>query len=346
MKKMKSILLFIIALIITGCHSLPETTNPLKSLKQLDDGLFFFEYIGDYGFDVFLEQGGAKVNEDIAKYLGEFIAAKKYISPAKDEKSNVRITIPDFGCSSIVAKKENGDAIFGRNYDWMRDSSAVIIHTKPDSGYESISTSSLEFIGLKRNWKPNRSHKKNEIILACIYVPLDGMNEKGLYISNLVAGDKEKTAQNTGKTSVTTTTAIRLVLDKAATVDEAIALLENHDMHSVIGFAHHFAIADASGKSVAVEWVDNKMYVSETKVLTNFYVTESPKKGQGCQPTSYNCLKELGDKNNWILDANQIRDGLKDVKYKTTWSCVYEPSDKRITYYLRENFNKPIKIEF
>lgn len=76
MKKMKSILLFIIALIITGCHSLPETTNPLKSLKQLDDGLFFFEYIGDYGFDVFLEQGGAKVNEDIAKYLGEFIAAK------------------------------------------------------------------------------------------------------------------------------------------------------------------------------------------------------------------------------------------------------------------------------
>ena len=228
----------------------------------------------------------------------------------------------------------------------MRDSSAVIIHTKPEGGYESISTSSLEFVGVKRSWLPSRNHKKNEIILACIYVPLDGMNEKGLYISNLVAGDKEKTAQNTGKTSVTTTTAIRLVLDKAATVDEAVALLENYDMHSVIGFAHHFAIADASGKSVAVEWVDNKMYVSEAKVLTNFYVTESPKKGQGCPPTSYNSLKELGDKNNWILDANQIRDGLKDVKYKTTWSCVYEPSDKRITYYLRENFDKPIRIEF
>lgn len=346
MKKIKSILILIALLIITSCCSLPKEVNPVKSLKQLDDGLYLLDYVGDYDFDNFLAQGGAKSNDEIATFLTDFITKRTYQSNTKHEPSNVKISLPEFGCSSIVAKKANGDAIYGRNYDWMSDSTVVIVHTKPDNGYESISTSSLEFVGLKRDWKPSRNYKKNEIVLATIYIPLDGMNEKGLYVSNLVAGDHEKTAQNTGKTALTSTTATRLILDKAATVDEAIELLKNHDMYSAISFAQHLAIADATGKAVAVEWVNNKLYVSESKVLANFYVTDSPKKGEGLQTPSYYRLERLGNKNNWILDANQVRDGLKLCKYNTRWSCVYEPGDKKITYYLREKFEKPFIIEF
>ena len=36
-----------------------KVTSRMMSIVCID-GLFFFEYIGDYGFDVFLEQGGAK----------------------------------------------------------------------------------------------------------------------------------------------------------------------------------------------------------------------------------------------------------------------------------------------
>ena len=347
MKKLKSILLLIATLIFAGCSSVPKAeVNPLKQIKQLADGLFLLEYTGDYWFDNFLAQGGAKTNEELASFIEKELKNEQWKIPPLDENSKVKITLPKFGCSSIVAKKANGDAIYGRNYDWMKDSSVLIIHTKPTNGYESISTSSMEFLGQDRNWKPKRNPAKNEIAIAAIYVPLDGMNEKGLYIADLVAGDNEKTAQNTGKIAVTTTTAMRLVLDKAATVDEAIELLKNHDMNSVIGFAHHFAIADASGKSVAVEWVNNQMYICETKVLANFYVTDCPKTGRGLHTPIYGRLERLGNKNNWILDANQIRDGLKSVKGNTTWSCVYEPDDKKITYYLRENFEKPIIIEF
>ena len=49
-----------------------------------------------------------------------------------------------------------------------------------------------------------------------------------------MAGDDEKKEQERGKTSIITADAIRLVLDKA------LALIEEYDMHSVIGLALFF----------------------------------------------------------------------------------------------------------
>ena len=49
-----------------------------------------------------------------------------------------------------------------------------------------------------------------------------------------MAGDDEKTEQERGKTSIITADAIRLVLDKA------LALIEEYDMHSVIGWTLFF----------------------------------------------------------------------------------------------------------
>ena len=42
---------------------------------------------------------------------------------------------------------------------------------------------------------------------------------------------KIPSSQNTEKPDITTTTAIRLLLDQAATVEEAIALLEQYDFN-------------------------------------------------------------------------------------------------------------------
>ena len=43
--------------------------NNLKQIKQLADGLFLLEYTGDYWFDNFLAQGGAKTNEELASFI-------------------------------------------------------------------------------------------------------------------------------------------------------------------------------------------------------------------------------------------------------------------------------------
>ena len=346
MKNLKLIAVFAISLIFASCTTFKAEIEAVNSIKKLGSDLFFLEWTGDYGLDDFLAEGGAKDNEELALFLDDAFKKGKWTSSKNTENSKIKITVPDFGCSSIVAKTENGNAIFGRNYDWIKDSVIMIVHTKPDNGYESISTSSMDFFGVKKGWQPTKNFSKDSIALVSIYVTLDGMNEKGLYVANLVAGDQERTAQNTEKTKLTTTTALRVLLDKAATVDEAIALLENFDMNSVIGFAHHFAIADASGKSVAVEWVDGKMYVCETKVLTNFYVADTHKKGRGVGVGNFKHLEHVGNTNNWILTPEQVKTALRTIKGNTRWSCVYEPVNKKISYYIRENFENPVIIEF
>ena len=346
MKNLKLILIFALAFIFTSCGIFKAEKEAINSIKKLGDDLFFLEWTGDYGLDDFLAEGGAKDNEELALFLDDAFKKGKWTSPKNQEDSKIKITVPDFGCSSIVGKTENGDGIFGRNYDWAKDSTIMIVHTKPDNGYESISTSSMEFFGVQKGWEPTGNFNKDLIALVSIYVALDGMNEKGLYVANLVAGDQEKIAQDTGKTALTATTALRVLLDKAATVDEAIALLESFDMNSSIGFAHHFAIADATGNSVAVEWVDGKMYVCETKILTNFYVADSRKKGVGVGTGNFRHLEHVGNTNNWILTPEQVKTALWTIKRNTRWSCVYEPENKKITYYIRENFENPVIIEF
>lgn len=56
------------------------------------------------------------------------------------------------------------------------------------------------------------------LTLAALYAPLDGMNEKGLCVSVNTIQDSAAISQDTDKPDITTTTAVRLLLNRAATV--------------------------------------------------------------------------------------------------------------------------------
>lgn len=240
-----------------------------NSIEKLEDGLYSMEYNGDYGFDDFLARGGAASDGEVANYLASFLSHGFY-------KMESDVQTGEFGCSTICTQDEHGTVLFGRNYDW-EECQTMIVHTKPKDGYESVSTCCLDFLGFSEGYAPDGSMMDRIQTLAAIYVPLDGMNEKGLVVADLMAGDNEETHQNTEKPDLTTTTAIRLLLDRAADVDEALMLLRQYDMNSSIGSAHHLSIADTSGKSVVVEYVDGEMLVTETKVVTNHYLSECEK---------------------------------------------------------------------
>lgn len=158
----------------------------------------------------------------------------------------------EYGCSTLAAKSSDGRAIFGRNFDW-EPSKTMLIHTVPKNGYESISTCCLNFLGFGEDWTPDGGMGDKFMALAAVYVPLDGMNEKGLCVADLIVKDGEIIHQDTEKPDLTITSAIRLLLDKAATVDEAVELLEQYDINFSIDSSHHFSIADATGRSVVEE---------------------------------------------------------------------------------------------
>lgn len=66
--------------------------------------------------------------------------------------------------------------------------------------------------------------------VAAPFAPMDGMNEKGLCVAVLMIQDSPGFHQDTGKPDLTTTTAVRLLLDQAADVEEAVEVLARYDI--------------------------------------------------------------------------------------------------------------------
>lgn len=352
-KKVWLWILFALALIIMifvmGAWSMfGEKLTAAMTVTKLNDGLYSMSYVGDYGFDAYMEQGGGSTAEEMAEYITSFLSNGFYTMDTEEMEDAV------VGCSAITVKDSAGNMLFGRNYDW-ETCQTMIVHTKPVNGYASVSTVCLDFLGFGEDWLPDANMGNQFMALAAVYVPLDGMNEKGLCIADLMAGDKEETHQDTGKVDLTTTAAIRLVLDHAATVDEAIALLQDIDIHSDIGSAHHFAICDATGRSVVVEYVDNQMYVVESPIVTNHYLADVDKQGTGSEQSHarFETLSDLYDRASGVMTTEQVKEALAAVSQsnfdneyeETMWSIVFVPETRTAFVYFRENYQERYVVE-
>jgi hypothetical protein len=127
-----------------------------------------------------------------------------------------------------------------------------------------------------------------------------------------------------------------MLLNKAADVDEAIELLESYDLHGSMGMMVHFAISDASGKNVVAEYIDNQLVVTETPVVTNFYLAQGEKHGIGTAQSKerYDILMDRYNKNE-SMTSNQVRNALDRVSKdnfeefsSTEWSIVFDQEKK------------------
>ena len=314
--------------------------SPTSEIVELENGFSAVRYDGDYGFDGFLAGGGASSDGEVVEYLASNLLSDLNLG---DLLEGI------FGCSTIAVQSPEGDALFGRNFDW-ENCEAMVVESHPENGYASLSTVNMDFItqnvgggmvGLALNLDEVKT-------LAALYAPLDGMNEAGLAVSVNMIQDSAAIKQDTDKPDITTTTAIRLLLDQAGDVDEALELLGQYDLHGSMGMMIHFAIADSTGRSVAVEYVDNKMVVTETPVLTNFYLAEGGKQGIGTQQSHerydilMNQLEETPQ-----MGMEDVRDALDSVSKdnfgefeSTEWSIVMNLSAGEARYYHRENYNR------
>ncbi|MBO5245713.1 MAG: hypothetical protein J6B28_00445, partial [Eubacterium sp.] len=124
-----AVLVVCVALFLAGAWSMfGEKVTAAMTVEKLEDGLYTMCYEGDYGFDAYMEQGGAGSSEEMANYITSFLSNGFYSNDA-----NVT-TSADFGCSTITVKDAAGNVCFGRNYDWDK-CMTMIVHTKPENGY-------------------------------------------------------------------------------------------------------------------------------------------------------------------------------------------------------------------
>ena len=343
-KGIKIALLSVLGLVIVaGVFMWMEFGALIKSANscvKLDDGLYYMEYKGDDGFDGLMAKGGFEKADDMVGYIIEFLSTGHY-------KPEVETSKEPYGCSALTVKTPDGSVMMGRNFDFP-SAIGVIMHCIPDKGYETITTFNVEFYQFGEEFKPE-GFKNQYMCLAGLFVALDGLNEKGLAIADLMAGDSIETHQRTSKPDLTTTAAIPYMLKNAANVDEALKLLEGIDMHSDIGTAHHYAMADISGRSVVVEYVDNKMVVTESPAVANHYLCEQKLNvGLTEGDDRYDRLCQRFDQTQGVMSEKQLTDAIATVSQPqrkgflgTAWTMVMDLSHPSVTYYSLRHFNKP-----
>lgn len=318
-----------------GNRTNPGEVIPLgEEIFQIEEGFSAVRVEGEDGFTEFLARGGASSDREVAEYLTEQILS---------DIPGLLFGGNPFGCSTLSVPGKEGGYFFGRNFDW-NSCDAMIVSAKPAQGYASVSTVNKDFIqagGVDIAKLPDRIQA-----IIGLYAPLDGMNEAGLAVSVNMIQDSGTIEQDTDKPDITTTTAIRLLLNQAADVEEAVGLLGQYDLHASMGMMTHFAIADAGGGSVAVEYVDNVMVVTETPVVTNFYLAEGDKYGIGTAQSRkrYDILQEALGRHG-AMSAADVRDALDSVSKdnfdefeSTEWSIVMDQANREMTYYHRENY--------
>ncbi|MFT0754858.1 linear amide C-N hydrolase [Streptococcus alactolyticus] len=267
----------------------------------------------------------------------------------------VKIKAPNFGCTVFCLTDTDGDVHMGRNYDFSKDTSAMLVYCAPKDRYKSIAFAALDNVSAN---VPDENIKKELASLTAPFICLDGMNEKGVSIAVLTL-DSEPVRQSTGKPVISTTLAIRLVLDRAATTEEAVELLRSYDMFASSGRDYHFYITDASGDGRVIEYDINgeprELIDTPSEAVTNFFIRHkdevlpNQKNGiYGHGRERYDAVLEVleTEKGNYTDDTvwNAMKAAAQDpnpdnITSNTQWSISYNNTDLSADIAIRRHWS-------
>lgn len=345
--------LLAVALVFTGVYFTRfQTIGSIEKLSDYDDGynLYRMDVKYDYSLDDVIDYGitdNQTLNDAILKEVLPLLP--------------VNIKAPDFGCTAFTLTDIDGDVHMGRNYDFRNDTSAMLVYCTPKDGYQSLAFAALDNVSAN---DPEESIKKKLASLTAPFICLDGMNEKGLSIAVLTL-DSQPVHQDTGKPVIATTLAIRLVLDKAATTQEAVDLLNQYDMFASSGRDYHFYITDATGDGRVVEYdcesETRELVATPINAITNFYglykeqVLPNQKNGiYGHGRERYDAVLNIleqqkgnySDDTVWAaLKAASQEPNPESITSNTQWSIAYNNTDLTADIVLRRHWTDVTRYE-
>ncbi len=329
-----------------------RTIRSIEKITSYEDGydLYKMEIQYDYSIEDMIAYG-IETNQDM------FDVMWKEALPLLP----VSVEAPSFACSAFGMTTADGNHLMGRNYDFGRDTSAMLVYCAPKNDYKSIAFAALNNVKAD---EPLSGLSTKLATLMTPFVCLDGINEKGVSIAVLVV-DSEPIRQQTEKENIFTTLAIRLVLDRAATTDEAIELLRQYDMLAAAGKDYHFYINDASGNGQVVEWdcesETRELVATPVDVVTNFYTIYADKVlpnqdngiyGHGKE--RYDAIKDVLEQQTGSYTYDTAWDALKaaaqlpsetDITTNTQWSIVFDNTNLTAEIVIRRNWEDTYQFD-
>ena len=342
----KTLLLSISVLFLLGCVfsagcvnedvsvQLPEITQ----MTEYDDfNLYFADCTGcDYKLDELLEE--QITDADVLKKRIAELAA-----PGYDVSLNLP---PRQGCSVFFAE-DGADYLFGRNFDLL-ETNCLLVHTEPENGYESFGFSPVGMLTKGANQNPSSA----ENALLSPYACMDGLNSKGVAVS-VNAVDGPAIHQSRGNPAIIPPLVIRIVLDKAASTDEAVTLIEGYDAQMANGY--QFFICDESGKTAIINYIHDEMVVTyDERLMTNFYLCDIPDDyPAGHGQDRYETAKTQLEENGYYLTTSEAFAILESIQQTpetgglglTQWSIVYHLKSGFADIVYHRHWDNPLKFD-
>ena len=333
--------------------------------------IYEMTYTVDYKLDDAINfgiDGQAKLTQFVGAYL-------------MDTKKGKSMSLKyDAGCSAFAAPdKSTGNFLMGRNFDfnhWGKDSKridipVIVVHTAPKGGKKSVSFVDGKFVDYNKGFYTTKGNDLS-MLMALPYLLLDGINEDGFAISVLKLDGKPTRQTKSSKKTIFTTVAMRMLLDRASTVKEATAMLDNYNMCMDTDTAsYHFFMADATGDYAIVEYTGKNVNINHPenmevlrdndtlRCVTNFYVSPTMLETEfgGYSLHGRDRYKDLRAgllKHNYNVTPSQALELLKIVAQGpyddksstgfTQWSQVYNLTKRHLTLNLTREWDKTFEF--
>jgi predicted choloylglycine hydrolase len=195
------------------------------------------------------------------------------------------------------------------------------------------------------------SEEMRPALLDAPFIPFDGLNDQGLAVGMMAVPHAEG-GEDPRKVTISDLSAIRLILDYASNLSEAIALLQDFNIDFGQGPPLHFLVSDAAGDSAVIEFIDGQVLVIEGvdtwQVSTNFLFSEEKPVGAGSSCWRYNKAYTALQEADGNLSMSNALLVLKDLSqsgsYPTIWSVVYNLTSKEIELVVGKEYSTIYKF--
>jgi hypothetical protein len=220
--------------------------------------------------------------------------------------------------------------LLGRNFDW-EDHPALLLHHRPPGGYRSASLVDISYLGFDREHPPATAAD----LAGASRLPFDGMNERGVAVAMAAVPEaRSRRGRATGSLGV-----MRLVLDGAASVDEAVAIFKRTAVDFTGGPPLHYLVADATGASAVIEYVGGRVHVLPgERAMTNFTLT-------GDSPPDQRYRTAAAGLARGRLSLDDAFALLRRVKQPNTrWSAVYDLRAREVHVAMGQRYERVLSF--
>lgn len=293
--------------------------------------LYTVEYKNDYELEAYLSSG-ADTQEAFDKFLSDELLFGMLVAPDAYGVAG----------SALSAAAADGHLLTAKNADsFITD--IGMIWTEPDDGYASVSLVDLGALGFS-----SQSFMQKMQVLLAPYFPQDGMNEKGLTVSLLrVFGEP---AQRDGGMPLPPTVMARVLLDKAATVDEAETLLNQYGMAAWYADGDfQLYVTDKTGATLLAQYAGGELHLTrDVSAVTNYFLSDEitqPEENRLGQIRMQRLNEGLADQLNRESAMDTLRtarssryEGKETPGLQTVYSVVFDKTAGEVDVCFGEDF--------